>query len=1533
MATLARPGVQISQVINIESPSVLTPSLRPCVVGPCFEIVDAIKDGALNKSEALVSIAPRLQGGTVSGNLQVSGLSIKIASAAGPGTVITLPTIANPAEGISIQNVLNALNKSFKAQGVAAEITFVGSQTTGGNFVITHNTKGSNSRLALEPVSDPQNAAGEAYAAMGYTVGADGLSVQGQAAYSGIEYVVPYTSFTTPKAGSPKEVKFLGDDITLYRNVSGLLTEISGDSAVSWNSSNSMPTKYENAAGNDVQVHDQRHSPVLVGGRTTMVAVPGAGKSTNKIGGFGKEASVTIPLTVPGMGAAAQGSAGISSWPDPSGACSIVVTARGFQAYKDSGNVSEIGNFAGDAGNGIKVSIENAPGGWSPETAWDKGSKTLTIQIAADDEYADLEATINSIVSALPHNGDATKKSDIDIELNMPGSLDKTELAWGNAAEAEFFLGGGEDAPNFGADASGDAQHAWILGAQGLGAADPTGSDLGISGMTLEISADGEAATEVAFSGTSVLDALNAVPGILAEMVNPTNTEGTTVSNVLRIKSDSTDGHDSTLALSGPNAVIEALFSGTPSGSDAVSAGAFLESNFWGSGAVAASDARAAHIVASTDYNSAAGIAAQQARLKTGIKLTLDSVTMLPHIETSFAQSDLEPGSTLGDAIAATGPNNLPVTLSITTQAGDHTAAFALGSASAAGNNTGANIVNMAQLVAELNNDLGPNNVAAFVQNGKLCFAGTTTAVTSLKLNALETLQTTQAADHAGSIAIKAAFDEAMATTTAGGDGTIFSTAAAASEVVSTATTATIVLSDDSANSFKWKVDSVSNNLSHIVAPAAAPIATNSSALTAKILDHVSVLTGLPQTATAGDNDKWNGPNYSNGELDVIWASAQDGATANLDRPCVAATTAATSGSVTYTRAWDCSLTESGPGVPGYVTTHHGSSDRVIAGDRLYNNSLNVPLGTITQVQDLALPTPDGSGVSFTGAVLVIDTASQDNLTKYANWYVRANNLIFGDLDESSMRRVEPESNFSDLEGWYRIKPSLNRGPDGIVSSGNADIYAQYRALRLDVTSASPTAELLPFNSISEVEATVGPIQTNNPLAWALYCALLQSGGAPSQQFAMGVDDVSADAPEGTIAAYARAFEFLGTKEVYTIAPLTHSIGVHQLLSAHVLNMSEPENKKERIGLVCPALPTEKNPTIGFSDSFKITSLGGTRFELEAQGDTANIPMALNGLLDANGNGLVAGVGAAFSPAQGVYLDREGDAFKYLVTKIVSATTIEIDAGDLYGAGMGPGTGGNDDAYFKTGNSALEELATFETDGESCSIGVRQAALDKTTSAGKLGICEAMAEITGGATGYKNRRLVFMQPESVQMPDMSGVPVSVPGYYLCAAVGAMVGLYDPAQPFTNFPMVGFTAPLGSSDIFSEPQMATAAAGGVYWVIQDVEGGSLASRHQLTTDVTGLKTRELSIIKSVDYVAKILRNQVKGLIGRNNITPGLLDTISVSLQSALFSTIGTAVASAALTKIGVSSESKDTVACEVALVPFYPANVIKITIFV
>ena len=128
-------------------------------------------------------------------------------------------------------------------------------------------------------------------------------------------------------------------------------------------------------------------------------------------------------------------------------------------------------------------------------------------------------------------------------------------------------------------------------------------------------------------------------------------------------------------------------------------------------------------------------------------------------------------------------------------------------------------------------------------------------------------------------------------------------------------------------------------------------------------------------------------------------------------------------------------------------------------------------------------------------------------------------------------------------------------------------------------------------------------------------------------------------------------------------------------------------------------------------------------------------------------------------------------------------------------------------------------------------------------------------------------------------------------------------------------------------------MATAAAGGVYWVIQDVTGAPLVSRHQLTTDLTSIKTRELSVTKAVDFVAKQLRQAVRRFIGRNNITQGLLDQIGLVLSGNLKSLAGNVVNTASLDSLVVDSSAPDKIAVQVSLVPFFPANKITITIVV
>lgn len=52
---LARPGVEVLQTFRTVSPSIITPTLPPCVVGVCRQVVDAVTSSALN-SDALISL-------------------------------------------------------------------------------------------------------------------------------------------------------------------------------------------------------------------------------------------------------------------------------------------------------------------------------------------------------------------------------------------------------------------------------------------------------------------------------------------------------------------------------------------------------------------------------------------------------------------------------------------------------------------------------------------------------------------------------------------------------------------------------------------------------------------------------------------------------------------------------------------------------------------------------------------------------------------------------------------------------------------------------------------------------------------------------------------------------------------------------------------------------------------------------------------------------------------------------------------------------------------------------------------------------------------------------------------------------------------------------------------------------------------------------------------------------------------------------------------------------------------------------------
>ena len=56
MAELAPPGVQVVQEFTAASPSIVTPALMPCIIGPCKQIVEALNsDGSIN-SDARITL-------------------------------------------------------------------------------------------------------------------------------------------------------------------------------------------------------------------------------------------------------------------------------------------------------------------------------------------------------------------------------------------------------------------------------------------------------------------------------------------------------------------------------------------------------------------------------------------------------------------------------------------------------------------------------------------------------------------------------------------------------------------------------------------------------------------------------------------------------------------------------------------------------------------------------------------------------------------------------------------------------------------------------------------------------------------------------------------------------------------------------------------------------------------------------------------------------------------------------------------------------------------------------------------------------------------------------------------------------------------------------------------------------------------------------------------------------------------------------------------------------------------------------------
>lgn len=520
--------------------------------------------------------------------------------------------------------------------------------------------------------------------------------------------------------------------------------------------------------------------------------------------------------------------------------------------------------------------------------------------------------------------------------------------------------------------------------------------------------------------------------------------------------------------------------------------------------------------------------------------------------------------------------------------------------------------------------------------------------------------------------------------------------------------------------------------------------------------------------------------------------------------------------------------------------------------------------------------------------------------------YIVAKNLTAGDSS-----RPQP-SLLVEGDGQLILKPGLIRSLTGSISEavvgtslipGRANVFVGYTALRLDVSNR--TRGILQLQTLEQVEELLSPIDERNPLGLGVYQALQAS--PRFQVAALGIDEVSVEEPEGTTEAYARAAAHLEAFEVYAIALLTHSQDAVDIFQTHVVEMSRPDGKAERLVLWCPKEPSEAIDTLVASGS-QGNTVGATGDVFDT--GIADLPL----LLQEQG----IDTSAAIPVSAGLYLDVETDGKRYSIIAVSGPVVTVTDA-------FVPGE--NDDSYYSS------DLLSTPLVNIAFGIRIRGEALELPDGSPDLDAIADTYKTLGQS--YNDRRVWVVAPDEVYC-TLNGVEARVPGYYACAVIAGMIGHFPVSQSFTNLAMPVLTRVLKSNGRFTERQLSRMAYGGIYVLIQDGANLPVIARQAITSDSTSEEARMDIILKEVDLLAKTLRTAIRSQLGVTNITDNTVDIISAIVDSVRVSFTEREPAllrDLLLLEIGLSPTSNSRIALAIRVFPHYALNGVDITLYI
>lgn len=521
------------------------------------------------------------------------------------------------------------------------------------------------------------------------------------------------------------------------------------------------------------------------------------------------------------------------------------------------------------------------------------------------------------------------------------------------------------------------------------------------------------------------------------------------------------------------------------------------------------------------------------------------------------------------------------------------------------------------------------------------------------------------------------------------------------------------------------------------------------------------------------------------------------------------------------------------------------------------------------------------------------------------------------------------------------------------VIAGN--VFASYRSFRTDLAS-----EVRSFGLISDIEAVfgVGQLVPANPLAYVLYIAKQNTASAVS---GLGL---SADYITDETLAFTKSLDVLAMTDMYACMPLSQLPTVHMAFKNHVVQLSEPDSKLERVVIFNSLLNT-----IGLVSDETVTSSAiiGARSIVPTQVDGAGVIASPSVLNDATadqflnvrvGDSVVIASGTGVTPGTYTVASKQSSN---QITLSANFITSGSPADITYYAVRKDGLGADGKTFY-------DRNATFITDGAASGhfleilVGTYAGRfkIGSVTSEKELVLASAIAgvltlqtavdykvtrdlskdeqasNVAGYSHSFGSRRVCHTWPDIVKAPIGSTL-VNLPGYCSAESVAALTTGLPSQQGFTNLSIGGFLGLEHSSKYFTEAQLNVIADGGTLIFVQEGPDQPLLIRHQLTTDRTSIKFQEYSVTKNCDFMAKVIRSNYEAAIGKYNIVDTTMDYLKTVAQGLISffkdgtkrPFIGGNIRSGSLAKMEESPTQIDTVLIRFAFQIPIPLNYIDI----